>query len=113
MSYIKEIIGNNIKKYRNLKNLTLEKFAEQIGISYQNISKIENGRSFFKSETFEKICEVLEVSPAQLVSVEDLPENINNNDDIKTLLQELIKNFDPEKTKALYKLALAFQEAMK
>ncbi len=112
MSYIQEIIGNNIKKYRNFKHLTLEKLAEKVGISYQNISKIENGRSFFKAETLEKICEVLDVTPAQLVSVEDLPEKVEN-DNVKPLLHQFIRNLEPEKVQALYKLVLAFQEATK
>jgi len=113
MSYIQKIIGNNIRKYRNLKNLTLEKLAEHVGISYQNISKIENGKSFLKSDTLEKICEVLDVTPAQLVSIDELPEKLNNDEDIKPLLQQAIKNFNPEKAQALYKIILAFQDAIK
>ncbi len=42
MAYIYQIIGRNIKKYRELNKLTLEKLSEKINISYQNLSKIEN-----------------------------------------------------------------------
>ena len=112
MSYIEQILGNSIRKYRKLNNLTLEKLAEKVDITHQNLSNIERGKSFLKAETLEKICKALNVSPCELFCMEDLPEKIKNDDNIKPLLIELIKNFDPQKTQALYKLVLAFQEAM-
>jgi len=111
MSYILQILGKNIRKYRKLKGLTLEKLAEKLDITHQNLSNLEHGKNFLKIQTLEKICNALEVSPSALFSVDDLPENLNNDDNIKPVLIELIKDFDPEKTKALYKLILAFQEA--
>ncbi len=112
MAYIEQIIGNNIRKYRKLHNLNIEELAEKISISHQNLSNIELGKNFLKSKTLEKICEELDITPAQLFSVEDLPEKIEN-DNVKPLLQQFIKDLEPEKVQALYKLVLAFQEATK
>jgi len=111
MSYIEQIIGNNIKKYRETNSLTLEKLAEKIGISYQNLSKIEHGKSFLKAKTFEKFCEALNITPEQLVSLDGvLPEKTDG--DIKPLLQQIINTLDEKQSKALYKLVLAFLEAV-
>lgn len=113
MSYLQQILGNNVRKYREINNLTLEKLAEKIGISYQNLSKIENGKGFIKAETFEKLCDALKILPEQLVSLETaLPRIINNNDDIKPLLHQIINNLDSKRSKALYKLVLAFIDAV-
>lgn len=36
-------LGNNIKKYRKVKNMTQEALAEYLGVSFQAISRWENG----------------------------------------------------------------------
>lgn len=113
MSYIQQIIGNNIRKYRELNKLTLEKLAEKIDISYQNLSKIENGKGFLKADTFEKICSALNISPKHLVALEGaLPPVIIEDDDIKPLLMQIINNMDKKKIKAFYNLTLAFINAI-
>ena len=38
-------IGNNIRKYRQLKHHNQEKLAELLGVSCSTISRIENGTS--------------------------------------------------------------------
>lgn len=38
-------IGANIKELRKRKNITQEKLAEYLGITYQTVSKWENGVS--------------------------------------------------------------------
>ena len=111
MSYIQQILGNNVKKYRIAKGLTMEQLAGYVGINYQNLSKIENGRGFVTANTFDALCSALNISPEQLVSINDtLPEKITNNNDTKELLHQIINNLDGKQTKALYKLVLAFFE---
>lgn len=112
MSYIQQIIGANLKKYRKTSNLTLEKLAELIGINYQNLCKIEHGKGFVTADTFEKICQALCITPEQLVSFkESLPAQIKT-DDIKPLLHQIINTLDTKKSKALYKVVLGFLEAV-
>ena len=38
-------IGNLIKELRKKNNLTQEKFAEKYGVTYQAVSKWENGKN--------------------------------------------------------------------
>jgi len=62
------IIGKNLKKFRG--SLTLQQFAERIGVHYQQISRYENGLSVPNNKTLEKICNVLGVTIAELVNIE-------------------------------------------
>lgn len=111
MAYIQQILGNNIKKYREANRISIEQLAAKVGISYQSLSKIERGKGFATAETFEKICESLHLTPEQLFSLEGaLPDKIYNEDDIKPFLHQIINNIDNKKANALYKLIQAFLE---
>ena len=112
MTYIEQIIGKNVKKYAELNNLTLEKLSEKININYQNLSKIANGKGFLSAKTFEKLCEALKIAPEQLVAL-NLPNEIENENEIKKLLHHFINKLDSKNSKALYKLIQAFHEATK
>ena len=54
--------GPNIKKFRLLRNLTREEFADRIGVSSRIISDYEEGFKTPKLETAIKISYVLQVS---------------------------------------------------
>lgn len=43
-----ELIGKTIKEIRKKENLSQQKFAEKYGVTYQAVSKWENGLSFLK-----------------------------------------------------------------
>lgn len=66
MSDFKKKFGQNLKKLRKSRKLTQEKLAELIDIHYRQMSKIETGDNFPSSKTIEKLCCVLNVSPATL-----------------------------------------------
>lgn len=56
--------GQNLKEYRKLSGFKIqEKFAEAVGVATNTISAVENGKSFFKMENYEKVCEVLNITP--------------------------------------------------
>ena len=56
----KEIIGYNIRLYRKQRGLTLRSLSSQIGISYQQLSRIENGGGT-SSTTLERIADILDI----------------------------------------------------
>ncbi len=68
---LKEIYGKNIKKFREGKHLTQEKFAESVGISEKYLSARETGRNFGSLETIVALSNALEVEPFELF----LPQN--------------------------------------
>ena len=52
---IKKELGEKIKRLRKSRGLTQEQLAELVDISSRNLSNIEQGISFAKAETLEKI----------------------------------------------------------
>ena len=65
-------IGENVKTARLQANLTQECLAELIGVHWQTISHIENGRFPFSVTTFARLSQALEISANRLL--EGLPE---------------------------------------
>ncbi len=63
---IKQILGNNIKRYRKKAEMTQDELAEKLDISTKHLSNIEIGQKFVSAELLEKIYRELKVSPAAL-----------------------------------------------
>ena len=79
-------IGAKIVFYRKLKSMTQEKLADEVGITPQYLSRIENG-GYSKNvslSTLMKIAGVLDVTMSQLKSIRE-PEAI------RRLLPELVR----------------------
>ena len=51
--------------------VTVEEIAEQVGISRQSMSDIENGRSLPRYGTLAKLCKLYGVGPGELLVYED------------------------------------------
>ncbi len=60
---IKNILGKNIKKAREARNISQEKFSELIGIGASALSKIESGKSYPTIQTLEQIVKILKIKP--------------------------------------------------
>ena len=58
------LIGQKVAAFRKGLNLTTTEFAEMVGISQAQISRLENGKQGFRSATLSKIAQVLDVHPA-------------------------------------------------
>jgi len=82
-----EILGQNIKKYRKLRNLTQEQLAEAIGIEIRTLSLIETGRSFISSKTLGNISKILNVTPASLFEAATF-------DDTERIYKDLVKEIE-------------------
>lgn len=59
-------IGYKIKKIREIKNISQEYMAEQLGITQSAYSLIESGKANISRERLHKIAEILEVSPEDI-----------------------------------------------
>ncbi len=68
-------IGDNIRKVRKQKNMTLQQLAYILGCSQQNISQYENGKRVPKIDTLKKIATALDVNVNDLLPnpLEDSP----------------------------------------
>ena len=65
MNYV--LLGEQIRKQRKKKNLTLEQLAEKLDVSTTFIGQIERAKGIPSLETFVKIANVLEISTDSLL----------------------------------------------
>ncbi|MDR0582596.1 MAG: helix-turn-helix domain-containing protein [Prevotellaceae bacterium] len=63
-------IGLKIREMRNVKNFSLVEFSDKLDIEYNNLIRIEKGRTNLTIGTLLKICQALDVNLPTLVDVE-------------------------------------------
>ncbi len=76
------IFGRNIKKYRELHELSQEEFAHRLSINFSNISRIESGKQFVSADILDAISKILGITANKLFEQEDnntIKENNNNS----------------------------------
>lgn len=61
------IVAKNIKKYRNVKNLTQEHLAELSGLHRTYIGSVERAERNLSLENLERIAKALKVAPKDLL----------------------------------------------
>lgn len=64
-----EIFGRNVRRVRQDKGLTLEAMADEVGLAYSYLGEIERGRKNPTLDVVERIAEILEVDPIELLRV--------------------------------------------
>ena len=81
----RKLINTNIKALRIKHGMTQEVFSEKIGMSLQGLSNIERNRYQPTADTVDRICKVFNITPAQLLLINNRTnETLINN--ITTLL---------------------------
>lgn len=63
--------SENLAFLRKSKNLSQEEIADRLGVSRQAISKWENGQALPETANIMKLCEILEVTPNELLGYEE------------------------------------------
>lgn len=61
-----EALGRLIRRHRIARGLSLERLAQQIGVTYQQVHKYEAGTNRIVFGRLVQLCHGLEVTPAQL-----------------------------------------------
>ena len=64
-------IGKNIREYRRKNDMTQEELADRLGVSYQSVSRWENGLTYPDIEFLPAIAEMLSCSVDQLMGIPD------------------------------------------
>jgi len=87
----KNIVGDNIRKIRNLKELTQEALALESGLSQGYINQLENGRRLYTQKSLEMIAEALSTPVITFFKEEDSPK-IHKRDQVdkKNYKKELL-----------------------
>ena len=65
-----EILGKNIKKYRNAKKLTQRDLAVALDCTYEYICHIERGQMSISLKKLFQLADVLEVKMSELIDFE-------------------------------------------
>jgi len=63
-------IGLKIREVRESQNLSLQEFADKLDIEYNNLIRIEKGRTNATIGTLYKICQTLNIKLKDMVDVE-------------------------------------------
>ena len=98
---IPQLFGRNVQKYRKIKNLTQEQLSEKLGISQKHLSIIETGTQFASASLIERICEELEVSPADLFGGSD-DEILNEIRKTRKMILDFLANDTSNKLAKLF-----------
>lgn len=105
---IKRELGEKVKRIRKNRGLTQEELAEMIDISSRNLSNIEVGANFPKSETLEKILKALNITTQDLFENDYLRESDALLEDINEYLEQVKDN--RAKLEKIYKMIKFFVE---
>ena len=101
MRPIVDIIASNIRRLRELKQLSQKQVSADSGVPQGQYSRIENGRVEPAVSTLEKLARVFEVSITEFFRTNDIDEQIN-----LPLLEKikLIDTLGDEEKQALFKM---------
>ncbi|OSA69854.1 helix-turn-helix domain-containing protein [Clostridium botulinum] len=100
-------IGSRIRDIRLLKNLTITALAESVGTTRPYLSDIERGVKKPSFDMLEKICQALDVTLEDFLSVQAEPIALTT--ELKELL-ESAKDLSPSQLEALKVVAKSYKE---
>jgi|APGre2960657404_1045060.scaffolds.fasta_scaffold00849_2 transcriptional regulator with XRE-family HTH domain len=111
---MKEAI-ENIKKFRELKNITREDLADKLEMSLSGYSKLERGEVELTLTKLYRISEILEVSVSQILNFDASQIfNVSNNQIVNGVeVKEQINNYQDEYKDKYIKLLEAEVERLK
>lgn len=96
-----DLITKRIKNLRQKKGFTQEDMAEKLCISQSAYAKLETGKTYTWATHLEKLCEVLDVKPEDLVRQDQVVinqnqkgGNSNNAYIINQLSEKLIEQYE-------------------
>lgn len=96
------IFGSNVKKYRELHELSQEEFAHRLEINFSNISRIESGKQFVTAEILQSISNILSVSVNKLFETEEAKEEQKEENSYKEKLINYIVSLTEEDAQYIY-----------
>lgn len=79
-------VGNAIKKYRLIRNITIKELSDRVGVAASNLSAIEKGDRNPKPEMCCKIANILDADPVEISGIE-----LSETDEIRLLIKLLNK----------------------
>jgi transcriptional regulator with XRE-family HTH domain len=94
-------IGNKLKQLRKSKSMSQEQVADYLHLSQSAYARMESGESHSWASHMDKICEVFEITPEELVKNDSVIVNSNQQGGTSTnaivinqLSEKLIEQFE-------------------
>lgn len=86
---MKLTLGDNIRRYRRALDMTQEQLAEQLGVSFQSVSRWENGSTYPDMELLPALARIFSVTADTLLGMSD-EEKEKNFEEIKQKLRNAV-----------------------
>ena len=109
MNSLKKKFGARIRELRKALGLSQDKLADKIDWEKSNLSNLENGKCFLKSENIEKFADALNVNVSDLFVF----EHLQSKDFLVSELKTFIDNADETDIRFLYKTIQNLKEYKK
>lgn len=84
------LFGQRLRQARDMRNLTQEEFAAQMGVAYQQIWRWESGKNDPSGDTLKRMASVLEVTTDYLLGLTHDPIGTITEEDLTPLERRLI-----------------------
>ena len=95
---MKLAIGENIRNFRKKNDLTQETLADRLGVTYQSVSRWENGTTYPDLELIPAIAEVLAVTVDELLGMPQIEKEKRAAETFDELRRECMKSeYDTDK----------------
>jgi len=95
---MKLTIGDNIRNFRKKNDLTQEALADRLGVTYQSVSRWENGATYPDLELIPAIAEVLAVTVDELLGMPQIEKEKRAVETFDELRRECMKrDYDADK----------------
>ncbi len=88
---MKLTIGENIRRFRKKHDLTQEALAERLGVTYQSVSRWENGTTYPDLELLPAISETLSVTVDELIGMPQIEKEKRALETVDELRRECMK----------------------
>ena len=99
---MKLTIGENIRNFRKKHDLTQEAFADRLGVTYQSVSRWENGTTYPDLELLPAIAEALSVTFDELLGMPQIEKEKRAEEAYDELRRECVKReYDADKINTL------------
>ena len=99
---MKLMIGENIRAYRKKHDLTQEELAERLGVTYQSVSRWENGATYPDLELLPAIAQALSVTADELLGMPEVEKEKRATETLDELRRECMKpDYDADRIVAL------------
>ncbi|TGN33108.1 helix-turn-helix domain-containing protein [Lysinibacillus sp. S2017] len=115
MSELIRIICANIREVRKSKGLTQEELAEKCDLHTSYLAGVERGERNITIQTLEKIAQGLEISPVNLLKVDQLniDDQYFNKQGKLHLLINLVNEFSEDEISKLINIVREIKQMMK